>query len=110
MIKKQNGEKIYEKTEIADSFLKRTKGLMFKRNIPENYALVIVFDKDKKTNLHMLFVPFDVEAAFLDSKNRVKKIETLKAWTGRAKGKAKKIIEAKNLSDKIKVGDELKIQ
>ncbi len=41
----------------------------------------------------MLFVPFDIDAVFLDSENRVTEVVELSAWTGMAKARAKRVLE-----------------
>ncbi|WGI17558.1 DUF192 domain-containing protein [Methanonatronarchaeum sp. AMET-Sl] len=110
MIKTTNGEIIVNKVEIADTYLSRMKGLMFKPNPPDDYAMVFIFEEEKEIDLHMLFVPFNLVALFLDEDNYVRKIKRLKAWRGRAKGKARKIIEIpeKNYKE-IKIGEKLLI-
>jgi len=111
LIKKTDGTIIARNIDIMDTYLSRMRGLMFKTSAPDDYAAVFKFDREKKVDLHMLFVPFNIHAVFLDKDNRVNKTRKMKAWTGRAKGRAKKIIEIpeKNYRE-IKKGEKLIIK
>ncbi|MDY7082830.1 MAG: DUF192 domain-containing protein, partial [Halobacteria archaeon] len=81
---------------------------MFRRSIPDDYALVFELGRERTESLHMLFVPFDIVAVFLDSDNRVTKKAELGAWTGTAKGTGERIIEfPADKSAKIEEGETL---
>ena len=82
MILKSNGKTIASDVEFAKTFFSQSRGLMFKRDISDNYALVLVFDKPKKASVHMLFVRFPIDALFLDDDKRIIKAATLKPWIG----------------------------
>ncbi|OKY77760.1 MAG: hypothetical protein BTN85_0229 [Candidatus Methanohalarchaeum thermophilum] len=110
MIKKANGEKIVTKTEVADTYLKKTIGLMFKKNIPRDYALIIPLKKTKKVTIHSFFVFHDLDIITVSEKNKILEKTTLKALRDYTKIKAKKVIEArKNELNKIKPGNKIKI-
>lgn len=79
--------------ETADNFLTQGLGLMFRRSIPDGYALVFRFGRPATRRLHMLFVPFDIDAAWLVD-GEVQRVESLSAWTGRGKGRADTVVEA----------------
>jgi len=51
--------------ETADGIVSQGLGLMFRRSIPEDYALVFPFSAASKRGLHMVFVPFDIDALWL---------------------------------------------
>lgn len=80
------------RVDIATSILKKGLGLMFRRNIPNDYALVFPFDSVKTRRLHMVFVPFDIDAVWLQD-GTVIQSKRLTAWTGYGKEKADMVIE-----------------
>ncbi|ADI74995.1 protein of unknown function DUF192 [Methanohalobium evestigatum Z-7303] len=97
MILKSNGNTVASDVEFATTFFSQSKGLMFKKNVPNDYALVFVFDKPIKTSVHMLFVRFPIDVLFLDDSKRIIKATTLKPWLGTSSSEkiVKYIIEMK---------------
>ena len=85
-------ETIATEIEIADSFVARTRGLMFRRSIPDDYALVFEFDAPDDRDLHMLFVPFAIDAVWLVG-TEVVAVKRLRPWIGLGRGTADTIIE-----------------
>ncbi len=109
-IETQNSNVVTEEAEVADTFLSKSLGLMFRRSesVPDGYALVFEFDSEKKVRLHMVFVFFGIDAVFLDSDNRVVKKTRMEAWTGYASHEAKRVIETKAGGlDGVEEGDRL---
>lgn len=80
------------RVEVADSFLARARGLMFRRSLPEGHALVFEFGRPVVRSLHMLFVPFPIDAVWLVD-DRVTRVARLDSWTGFARGRADTIVE-----------------
>ncbi|MFB6305168.1 MAG: DUF192 domain-containing protein [Haloferacaceae archaeon] len=78
--------------EVADSTLARARGLMFRRSIPDDYALAFPFDGADDRWLHMLFVPFDIDAVWT-VRGSVRRVERLSAWTGVAHAEADVVFE-----------------
>jgi uncharacterized membrane protein (UPF0127 family) len=78
--------------EVADTFLSRARGLMFRRSIPDDYALVFEFSGAGQRDLHMVFVPFDLDALWLVEEEVVAK-ERLPAWRGLAAATADTVVE-----------------
>ena len=78
--------------ETATTFLARARGLMFRHSIPDAYALVFEFDDAARRSLHMVFVPFPIDALFLVD-GEVERVERLDAWTGLAWGRADTVVE-----------------
>jgi uncharacterized membrane protein (UPF0127 family) len=78
--------------EVAESLLAQGRGLMFRRSVPEDFALVFPFDDDRPRTLHMLFVPFDIDAVWL-REGTVERVARLPAWTGRGRAVADTVIE-----------------
>lgn len=69
------------KIEKADTFFKRLRGLIGRKNLPQGYGLMIV----PCNSIHMLFMKFDIDAIFIDKNFVIKKIvENVKTWTGLA--------------------------
>jgi len=73
----------------------------------------MAFKRERKVDIHMLFVFFPLDVIFLDKRKIVLKTLTLKPWLGRASAeKVKYVIELKAgtaAAFKIKKGDKLKI-
>lgn len=93
-----------EKIDIiyADTFFKRFKGLMLKKDI--DYA--IIFTGFKDSSIHTHFMRFEIDVYFLDENKVVFDKATLKPWKFyNPKKQAKYIIETKKDELKIKIGD-----
>jgi hypothetical protein len=78
--------------ELADGFLSRARGLMFRRSIPEGYAMWFRFDRPERRSLHMLFVPFAIDAVWLVD-DEVTTVRRLPAWRGLGRGTADAVLE-----------------
>ncbi|MGG3468009.1 DUF192 domain-containing protein [Neobacillus pocheonensis] len=62
---------------LADSFFKRLKGLMFRKDQLVEEGLWIV----PCNSIHMCFMHFDIDAVFLNKDGKiVKMVEKLKPW------------------------------
>ncbi|MFB6130053.1 MAG: DUF192 domain-containing protein [Salinigranum sp.] len=107
LVHRQNGTErdLATRVETADTFLSRARGLMFRRSISEEYALVFRFDDASRRNLHMVFVPFPIDALWLRGR-RVERSKRLSAWTGLGWGVADTIVELPaGAADGVEVGD-----
>ncbi|MFW6321945.1 MAG: DUF192 domain-containing protein [Halohasta sp.] len=95
--------------EIADTFRSRTQGLMFRRSIPEEYALVFRFDEPDTRDLHMLFVPFAIDAVWVVG-TEVTAVKRLRSWIGLGRGTADTIIELPaGAADGVEPGDTIEV-
>ena len=83
------GRKILLNCEIADNFLERAKGIMFKRSFN---PLLFVFDHKQKISIHSFFCPPFI-AIFLDEKKRAVQIEEIKPFSLFTSKQAKYLIE-----------------
>jgi hypothetical protein len=96
--------------EVADSILSRGRGLMFRRSIPEDYALVFEFDGTARRSVHMLFVPFPIDVIWLEDET-VTAVERLSPWTGIAAHRADTLIELPAAAaDDVEAGDAIRIE
>lgn len=90
--------------KYADTFFKRFKGLMLKKDA--NYG--IVFANLKDSSIHTHFMRFEIDVYFIDKNKTVFEKATLKPWRFyRPKKQAKYILETKKNLLKVKKGDRL---
>lgn len=83
---------------------------MFKRSIPDDYALVFRFGDVSSRDVHMVFVPFGLDVLWLVD-GEVRQKEQLSAWTGIAKAEADQLIELPaGSAEQVKVGDEVRVE
>lgn len=95
---------------VADSFLARARGLMFRRSFPHGSALVFPFSGAAPRTLHMVGVPFDIDAVWL-LEGRVERVTRLSAWTGLARATADTVIELPaGAAEGVEAGDAVRIE
>jgi hypothetical protein len=82
MLLKADGKQIAAKMDVARSFLAKSRGLMCRRSISPDYALLFVFARPEKVTLHMVFVPFPIDVLLLDPDMQITGMHSLKAWRG----------------------------
>lgn len=88
---KTTDELLTEQCFLANTFGSRYKGLIGKKEIPEDYALII-----KPCNqIHMFFMKFAIDVVYVDSNHQVCGIDVdLKPWRiGKKRSKARMVIE-----------------
>lgn len=65
--------------ELADNFLKRLRGLMFRRRLEKSCGLLLA----PCNSVHMLFMRFAIDVVYLDENFYIKKIvRDLTPWLG----------------------------
>lgn len=65
--------------EVADNFLKRLRGLMGRKKLPQGHGLLIV----PCNSVHMLFMKFPIDVIYVDENFVIKKIvKNLPTWSG----------------------------
>jgi uncharacterized membrane protein (UPF0127 family) len=95
---------------VADGLLSRARGLMLRRSVPDDYALVFRFDGQSRRGLHMLFVPFAIDAVWL-ADGVVQRVATLSAWTGRGSAVADTVVElSAGAAAGVEAGDRVRIE
>jgi uncharacterized protein len=78
-----DGRKICADVELADTFLKRMVGLMFRKGLTG----ALVFDMGRETydGIHMLFVRFPIDVVFLGPDKMIVDLKPdVKPWVGTA--------------------------
>ncbi len=82
---------------------------MFRRSVPDDYALVFRFDEAERRSLHMLFVPFPIDALWMVD-GEVTKRARLSGWTGLGWGIADTIVELPaGAADGVDEGDSVEL-
>ncbi|SHG41954.1 hypothetical protein SAMN05443636_0190 [Halobaculum gomorrense] len=95
--------------DVADSFGSQARGLMFRRSVPEEYALMFRFEEADSRSLHMLFVPFAIDAVWLVD-GEVTKVKRLRPWIGLGWGTADTVIELPaGAAEDVEPGDSVEI-
>jgi len=95
--------------DVARSTLEQARGLMFRRSIRDDYALVFPFDEPDTQWLHMLFVPFAIDAVWLVD-GEVTARKRLAPFVGLGRGDADTVIELPaGAAESVTVGDELRL-
>ena len=59
------------RAEIADTFTKRTKGLMFRKTLPENEGMLFIFGNEDYHNFWMMNMSFPIDIIFVKKEKRV---------------------------------------
>lgn len=82
---------------------------MFRRSVPDGYALVFPFEDVGAQTLHMLFVPFAIDALWLVD-DRVTAVQRLAPFVGIGRGEADTVVElpAGGAAD-VAVSDEVRL-
>ena len=105
-----NGKVVSSNVKVAESFVDRGVGLMFKSEMVGFDALLI----DPCKSIHTFFMRYDIDVLFIDSKWKVIKIKrNMKPWrmTGLS-WRTSRVLELKGggLISDVKVGDILEVQ
>jgi uncharacterized membrane protein (UPF0127 family) len=96
--------------DVAASTLARARGLMFRRSIPEDYALAFTFEGTAARDVHMLFVPFPIDAIWLVN-DEVTQVERLRSWVGLGRANADTLLELPaGAAEDVAVGDVVRVE
>jgi uncharacterized membrane protein (UPF0127 family) len=70
------------KAVYCDSFLCRFRGLMFRKSLPADEGLVLVYGSDSRmdASIHMMFVNFDLGVIWINSASEVVDTVLAKQW------------------------------
>lgn len=95
--------------EFADTTLQQARGLMFRRSIPDDYGLVFRFDRPETRTLHMLFVPFSIDAVWITGREVVR-VKRLRPFVGFGRATADTVIELPaGAADAVEAGDAIEV-
>lgn len=82
-LRKSDGVVLSDHVEPADTVLKQILGLMFRKDVPADFAMIFDMGRDTYDAIHMLFVRMPIDVLFLDKNKRIVDIKKgLKPWTG----------------------------
>lgn len=99
------GEPLATDVEVAEGFLAKARGLMGRRSVADDYALVFPFDRPARRSVHMLFVRTALDVLWL-ADGRVTRRSTLSPWIGVGRARADTIVElAPGATADVEVGD-----
>lgn len=99
-----------DSVDVAETLRAKIRGVMFRDEIPEGYALVFPFDGVKRRSVHMLFVRVPIDVIWV-ADEVVTDVRTLSSWTGFGWGRADMIIEmCAGSADGVRAGDSLHVE
>jgi uncharacterized membrane protein (UPF0127 family) len=93
VLRTDDGGVLADDVEVADGFVSRAVGLMFRSPVDDGYALVFEFGSERRVGLHTVFVRFPIDAVFLDADDRVVSVRRLRPWLGYAAEPASTVVE-----------------
>ena len=110
-----SGQIIATEVKWCDTFLSKGRGLMFRRAIREDEALVFAESKESVslTSIHMFFVFFPIAVIWLDAEKKVvdKKLARPFRPYYAPRHPAQYFVEGHpNILDKVSIGDYLELQ
>ncbi len=82
MLLKYDGTPIATHIECVTTMFRMMRGLMFRRKVPDDYAMVFVFPKPRNGSIHTLFMRFPIDVIFLNNDKIIIDIARLNPWTG----------------------------
>ncbi|AEN06710.1 DUF192 domain-containing protein [Halolamina sp.] len=95
--------------EEASGTLAKSRGLMFRGEIPEDYAMIFPFQQPANRTIHMLFVRVPLDVLWLVG-DEVTHVSTLRPWIGLAHGIADTVIELpEGAAEGVEAGDTVEL-
>jgi uncharacterized membrane protein (UPF0127 family) len=109
MILKHNGKTLASQVVFAGNIFSQMLGLMFRKSISQEFAMIFMLKKPMTLGVHMLCMRFPIDTIFLDEEKKIIAIETLRPWVGHKRMKGVKyLIEMnKGIAEKfgLKIGE-----
>ncbi len=86
-LKKGDGTVVATDIELADTVLKKTLGVMFRRRLPQGFAMIFDMGLESRAGIaiHMLFVFVPIDVVYLDRDRHI--VDTkrhVRPWIGLA--------------------------
>lgn len=102
-----NGKGFQKETEIADTFIRRFFGLMGRKSLGAEEALLLLPCKD----VHCCFMRFPIDVVYLDKEYQVLKKETMAPWSfGKIVKNCKAVLEVnEGQAEQLEIGEKLQI-
>lgn len=107
----RNGEDLVlaDDGERAEGVLAQARGVMFRRSLPEGYALAFPFDEPASRTIHTLFVFVPIDVLWLVD-DEVVKVDCLHPFRGLAHGLADTVVELPaGAADGVEAGDTVEV-
>jgi uncharacterized protein len=85
VLKKRDGTAVASEVEMADTVLKKTVGVMFRRHLPPGFAMIFDMGLESRAGIaiHMVFVFVSIDVIFLDDRRTIVDIKhRLRPWIG----------------------------
>jgi uncharacterized protein len=109
ILNRTRGNVVCERTEIADTFLSRLRGLVGRASLPAGSGMFFTGE----SSIHSAFMRFEFDAVFMDRELRVVGLaERIPPWRARAARGARNILElaAGEISRTgVEIGDQLAV-
>ena len=100
-----NRRTLATEVEVADTLLGQARGLMFRRTVPDDYALAFRFDDVRQRGFHTAFVRVPIDVLWTVD-GVVQRVERLPAWRGRASASGETVFElAAGEAEGVRRGD-----
>ena len=99
-------------TEVdrAESMLEQSRGVMFRRSLPEGYALVFPFHGVGRRAIHMLFVAVSLDVIWLVD-DEVQQVKTMHPWRSFGYATADTVLELPaGAAAGVKAGDTVVVE
>jgi hypothetical protein len=81
LINKTTGGVLANRVELVDTFWRRFRGLMLRRNFRRGQALLFKLSRPSRYGVHMFFVRFPIDLLYLNSNFSVIEMHlTLRPW------------------------------
>jgi uncharacterized membrane protein (UPF0127 family) len=105
----ESGRTLAADAAVAEGLLQQARGVAFRRSFPGE-ALVFPFGDQRKRGLHMVFVPFPLDACWLCD-GVVQATATLRPWVGYGRALCDTAVEfPAGTLDCVEAGDRLRLE
>ena len=99
-------------TEVdhAESMLEQSRGVMFRRSLPDDYALVFPFDGVGRRFIHRLFVAVSLDVVWV-ADGEVQQVKTMHPWRSLGYATADTVLELPaGAADGVRAGDTVVVE